>query len=150
MAAFQGTAALARFLTFLLIGPLIGTLVFVIAIAAIDLQQSPGRLPAILTDILPMAALGYTFGIVPAALGGIGSVLHALRRPSRRAQLLAALPMGAVAAEAGMLLIIVLLGAANMLDPMFYGVTAVAGAISQLGCTALFLRLVGPRVLAVR
>ena len=134
---------LARFLTVLLVGPLLGTLVFILVIGAPFWQFSPGTLPA---ELLQMLGIGYLFGLTPAGIAGAAAALFARRYPGRRTQYIAAIPLGALAGVIGIFVVVLQLQATDYFGLPFYLTAAAAGALALLVCTWLFDLLVAPRL----
>jgi MFS family permease len=134
---------LARFLTVLLAGPLLGTLLFITAILIPGWQFEAGALPF---DLLQMLAIGYLFGLTPSGIAGACAALFATRFAGRRAQYIAAIPLGALAGVAGMFVVVLQLQATDYFGLPFYLISALAGALALPACTWLFDRLVEPRL----
>jgi len=140
--------AATRFLITFLLGPLLGTLVFVIAILASEISDGHSLMQFITQDLLGLLGLGYVFGLVPAFGGAVLMALFALRFRQPRAQLIAAIPLGAIAGLVGMTSIMFGFDALTYFDWQFHMTSALAGATALLGSTLVFLRRIRPRLVA--
>ena len=140
--------AATRFLITFLLGPLLGTLVFLVAVLASEISDAQSLMQFITQDLLGLLGLGYVFGLVPAFGGAVLMALFVLRYQQPRAQLIAAIPLGAVAGLVGMSSIMLGFDALSYFDWQFHMTSALAGAVALLGSTLVFLRRIRPRLVA--
>jgi dolichyl-phosphate-mannose--protein O-mannosyl transferase len=132
------TFATARFLLTLFVGPALGALTFLLAGALADWHDNPDNWSDLFEDTPLILLFGYGMGLFPALVGAVAMGVFSYRYHNLRAQLLAAIPLGAAAGWFGMTLFVSSFGANKYFNTELQLVSAIAGAIALLGCTALF------------
>ncbi|UXN73741.1 hypothetical protein N8D56_23980 [Devosia sp. A8/3-2] len=132
------TFAFGRFLLTLFVGPAPGALTFLLGGALADWQDNPDRWPDVFEDAPPVLLFGYGMGLFPAPVGAIAMGVFSHRYQNLRAQILAAIPLGAAAGWFGMTLFVSSFGANKYFNMELQLISTIAGAVALLGCTALF------------
>jgi hypothetical protein len=138
MATSPSTFAVPRFLLTLFVGPAVGAVVFLLAGALTDWHDNPSRMPDLFEDAPLILLFGYGLGLFPALVGAVVMGVFSHRYHNLRAQLLAAIPLGAAAGWFGMTLFVSSFGANKYFNTELQLVSVIAGAIALLGCTAIF------------
>ena len=136
--ATSSTSAIPRFLLTLFVGPALGALTFLLAGALADWHDNPSRMPDLFEDAPLVLLFGYVLGPFPALVGAVVMGVFSHRYHNLRAQMLAAIPLGAAAGWFGMTLFVSSFGANKYFNTELQLVSAIAGAIALLGCTAIF------------
>ncbi|UXN70505.1 hypothetical protein N8A98_04745 [Devosia neptuniae] len=136
--ATSTTSAIPRFLLTLFVGPAVGAVVFLLAGALADWPDNPSRMPDLFEDAPLVLLFGYALGLFPALVGAVVMGVFSHRYHNLRAQMLAAIPLGAAAGWFGMTLFVSSFGANKYFNTELQLVSAVAGAVALLGCTAIF------------
>lgn len=139
------TFAVARFLLTLFVGPALGALTFLLGGALADWQDNPDRWPDVFEDAPLVLLFGYGMGLFPALVGAIAMGVFSHRYQNLRAQILAAIPLGAAAGWFGMTLFVSSFGANKYFNMELQLISTIAGAVALLGCTALFAWFVTQR-----
>lgn len=130
---------MSRFLANLLLGPLIGSLVFLAAFVGV---ARPGldEIPTLLVGLPCLLAFGYMAGLFPAFLGAVLMSLVMRLTGSPRLQLLAALPLGALAGWGGLTLLLDGIDELSSFDWWVSPVSTLAGA-----CALFVTTIIAPR-----
>lgn len=132
------TFAVGRFLLTLFVGPALGALTFLLGSVAADWPDNPSRMPDLFEDAPLILLFGYGMGLFPALVGAIVMGVFSHRYQNLRAQILAAIPLGAAAGWFGVTLFVSSFGANKYFNTQFQLISAFAGAVALLGCTAIF------------
>jgi hypothetical protein len=132
------TFAVGRFLLTLFVGPALGALTFLLGSTAADWPDNPSRMPDLFEDAPLILVWGYALGLFPALVGAIVMGVFSRRYQNLRAQILAAIPLGAAAGWFGMTLFVSSFGANKYFNMELQLISTIAGAVALLGCTTLF------------
>ena len=132
------TFAVARFLLTLFVGPALGALTFLLGSTVADWPDNPSRLSDLFEDAPLILLFGYGMGLFPAFVGAVAMGAFSYRYQSLRSQILAAIPLGAAAGWFGMTLFVFSFGANKYFNAQFQLISALAGAVALLFCTAIF------------
>jgi len=130
---------MSRFLANLLLGPLIGSLVFLAAFVGVA-QPGLDEIQALLTGLPGLLAFGYMVGLFPAFVGAVLMSIVTRLTGSPLLQLLGALPLGALAGWGGVTLLLAGIDELGSFDWWVSPASALAGACALFVTTAIAMR----------
>lgn len=130
---------MSRFLANLLFGPLVGSLIFLAAFVVIA-QPGWHEIPTLLIGLPGLLGFGYVAGLFPAFLGAVLMSIVTRLVGSPRLQLLAALPLGALAGWAGLTLLLIGIDELGSFDWWVTPASALAGACALFVSSAIAMR----------